>query len=799
MKKFLSVLIFLFLCFSLFAASSGNVLAEWNKLSEDEKWLCLLSEPFLNYYNISRTTVNPEPQGAVKSTNILENDWGLYSKNDVLNCITNYKAGSWCGRKWWLEQADALLKEYPDASIDEIAKLETLEIWQAATLCFYAETKDKLGTHGALALDIVRLLGIIRCSVAVGWFTETEAVGWAKPLMSQLLNAYDSLEDLSAHFAFGWYLYACTLGFSTVGYSTRIAAAIENYSALPEFAGQPVNHNIKFPAKNQNNNRKLTSSDIEYIPGENAEEWYILRQSLRGGESSRSNEENRRLTAIKDEKADIPCVALLNAFGRVYYSNHSVNMLKMQKEWNSLSENEKWLCLLSEPLMVQNSLSITTVNPEKDVASNEGIISLGLLRNSWGLYSREDVLQLVEDYRLKKLGHGVVFTKFKEKLKRGSIEQLAIKECLKNYEIARMYFVSETQNVLGFHGLLAWDYGRILSILRWSVASGWISEMEAVNLAQPFIDELIEAYDSWEDYAVHYAFGRVFYAVSGGMDYDAYLKDVLSCIKKYDLNVPEGLEKNVFTFHNKKFPGKNRRDSRILKYPDAVYEPSKKAASWILAVRAENNISGTKLTENDVLNSFLKQNMKIPAAAYLRASLQANDEVEKLAKLLNQYEGKNLTQNEKNKVIDLYNHLPQNILNYFDGANPAFKNVKEKSELYYIFYTKYAFIAYQAGNMKKMDTAVSNLNEEKFNTADLQYMYCIYYTQKAKDAASSKKYESASEYAKTALYCLKKVEQLRYFGLISNKFMQDYEEILGNLLDECRHNLQGNEVPLQSA
>ena len=66
-------------------------------------------------------------------------------------------------------------------------------------------------------------------------------------------------------------------------------------------------------------------------------------------------------------------------------------------------------------------------------------------------------------------------------------------------------------------------------------------------------------------------------------------------------------------------------------------------------------------------------------------------------------------------------------------------------------------------------------------------------------AASSKKYESASEYAKTALYCLKKVEQLRYFGLISNKFMQDYEEILGNLLDECRHNLQGNEVPLQSA
>ena len=46
MKKTLLLFTLFFLCFSLFAASYNKMLKEWNSLSEDEKWLCLLTEPF---------------------------------------------------------------------------------------------------------------------------------------------------------------------------------------------------------------------------------------------------------------------------------------------------------------------------------------------------------------------------------------------------------------------------------------------------------------------------------------------------------------------------------------------------------------------------------------------------------------------------------------------------------------------------------------------------------------------------------------------------------------------------------
>ena len=202
MKKFLIILMFFSFGLAVFAQSSAQ--KEWDKLSQDEKWLCLLTEPFLSPKGLSTTTVNPEPQGEpVYALEALEKDWELYSKDDVLNLLEKYRNGNWGGRDWWLEKAETLLKKYPNASIDEIAKAENLGIWQVATIWFFAENKELLGTHGTLALDIVRLLGVVRWSVSLGWFTEEEAVNTARPLMAQLLNAYDSWEDFAAHFGIG--------------------------------------------------------------------------------------------------------------------------------------------------------------------------------------------------------------------------------------------------------------------------------------------------------------------------------------------------------------------------------------------------------------------------------------------------------------------------------------------------------------------------------------------------------------------------------------------------------------------
>ncbi len=443
--------------------------------------------------------------------------------------------------------------------------------------------------------------------------------------------------------------------------------------------------------------------------------------------------------------------------------------MQMLKSWSSLSEDEKWFCLLSEPLMEQNSLSIATVNPENYVPVGKKSVSQQILENSWELYSRGDVLVLLENYRLRKLGHSVTYNKLKERLNQtaqksvqAAVEEIAVKDCMEAYLIVRTYFVAEMQDILGEYGLLAWDYGRVLSILRWSIAAGWIPEGEALELAKPFIDELINAYDSWEDYAVHYALGRVFYAVSDGKDYKSYLDTVLAFIKKYDIAVSEKDKDKVFSYHDTKFPGKNRNNNRILTYKDAVYKLSKETVNWISVVKAENSNNGLTKSEISSLMSFLKKKKNIPAAASDLALLQVS--------------GENVPYKTASKA--------------FEEAALTFENVENPSDLYYTFYIQYAFVAYHLNDLKKMEFAISKFKDGAFEAADLQYIYCIYYTEKAKTAGYNKKYEDAIEYAESALLCLKQGNALKFMGLFNKDIIKDSEENLNNMIDKYRHELR---------
>ncbi len=466
---------------------------------------------------------------------------------------------------------------------------------------------------------------------------------------------------------------------------------------------------------------------------------------------------------------------------------------QMLEAWNTLSEEEKWFCLLSEPLMEQNKLSITTVNPEKYVPLGKKSVSQSILEDSWELFSKEDVLTIINEYSLKQSGHGVTFNKLKEQLKQipqNSVEQLAIKECMGSFVIARAYYVAEMQDVLGEYGLLAWDYGRILTVLRWSIAANWLSEEEALNLAKPFIDELINAYDSWEDYAVHYALGRVFYAFSDGKDYNAYLNSVMNCIKKYDIEVSEDQKDKVFTYHNTKFPAKNQHNNRILTYKDAVYKPSKDAASWILVVRAERNIDGLKSSEIASVNNFLKRKINVPAAAYFRTVIQAENESKRLTKSLDQYKDKYLSKDIEKKIVNIYTTAFKNVLKYFDEGNPAFEKVENKNDLYFMFYMRYAFTAHQAGDIKKMGISVANFDDEKCNAADCQNISCVYYTQKAKESYEKEKYEDAVEYAELALYCLQKGKSLPSWEVFGDNFVKGYEKTLNDIISESKYHLR---------
>ena len=89
-----------------------------------------------------------------------------------------------------------------------------------------------------------------------------------------------------------------------------------------------------------------------------------------------------------------------------------------------------------------------------------------------------------------------------------------------------------------------------------------------------------------------------------------------------------------------------------------------------------------------------------------------------------------------------------------------------------------------------MEFAISKFKDGAFEAADLQYIYCIYYTEKAKTAGYNKKYEEAIEYAESALLCLKQGNSLKFMGLFNKDVVKDSEENLNNMIDKYRHELR---------
>ncbi|MBO4728240.1 MAG: DUF1266 domain-containing protein [Spirochaetaceae bacterium] len=356
----------------------------------------------------------------------------------------------------------------------------------------------------------------------------------------------------------------------------------------------------------------MTFADVEYTPGEEAQKWYILRKAIRYGEVYLPYEESHQYYDIVKEKAEIPCVALLKKYGRDFYNN---NAAKMLKDWRN-EDDGKWLCLLTEPFLGARNMSSETVNPEP---KNKGRNSRKYLEDDWKLYSKRDILNLVERYQNGKWGEKQSFIEAKalyEKYPDCPLDEIATIECLGVGKIIDLYYYAETKDKIGEHGLLALDAVRILSVIRWGVAAGWLTEAEAIAAAKPLMTQLLDAYDSWEDFACHFALNWYYYIMRFDYDLPAYQKGLAAERKKYDVPAKSGKKSKTNNSHDIKFPGQNRNDSPILTYDTMFYTPSEDAQMWSLIWKWDR---GDKLSssEKEKLKAARKAKADIPGMAYL--------------------------------------------------------------------------------------------------------------------------------------------------------------------------------------
>lgn len=394
--------------------------------------------------------------------------------------------------------------------------------------------------------------------------------------------------------------------------------------------------------------------------------------------------------------------------------NHPWYVNDWKKEisaWNSLSEYEQYFFMLSLPLISANSLEAFSVNLEPDQNPfDDTCNSRDRLEGGWGCHSKKDFIELIERFHDQGGWHGPWYKRLRQyfdKYPGKSPEEISAIECLGVKNTTCLYFVMQMKEKLGEHGLLAWDYGRFLTVLRWGIAAGWISEQAAMQEAWPIIDELLACYDSWEDYLAHYVIGRGLYALDNHYDVLNYEFDALLDTYKYTRNYETVDKAHQLTFHGFKFPAQKQGGNPVLSYNDVWYSQTGNASQWKTAY-AIYDMDYDDLEKDHIkfLESFCAKNGKVPCLAIMLADVYAQ----------NDYPVK--------KTMAAYESAAKS----FRNALPEKKGINSDSDLYRNFYGRYISRAFAAKDYERMYSALSDLDDEHTTRSQMmQFLYSLYY------------------------------------------------------------------------
>ncbi len=200
-----------------------------------------------------------------------------------------------------------------------------------------------------------------------------------------------------------------------------------------------------------------------------------------------------------------------------------------------------------------------------------------VLNDGWEIFNYD---QLMEHWNELSAGEqNNKYIKLKELLEKYpklSVLEIGKKEQLTVTEVSRMYFVKDKKDLLGIHNLEAWIDGRRISIMRWGIGAGYISEEEATALIKPVVAKIKDDYVSYEEFISHWIAGFCFNAV-------------------FDSTVPECTD-NLLAAHKTArayvpyellaFTGKNADKNHTMTLEESIYTPSELAAKMIPAQKA---------------------------------------------------------------------------------------------------------------------------------------------------------------------------------------------------------------------
>ncbi len=192
------------------------------------------------------------------------------------------------------------------------------------------------------------------------------------------------------------------------------------------------------------------------------------------------------------------------------------------KEYPELNDNQKiWLAALPAIIMSSNKSKLDTLEVEEITeASIEKWKKI--LSRDWSIDNRDDLIETIA--KMEYSGHDDSYNLLKNLMIEN--EYIPLQDILKQETLSsknRKYYAflqihrEEYENI----DLIAWDLGRMTSLVRWGYQVGFLSEPESWNIMLYFGQKIQKYYSSWEEYGRAYGLGRIFWASGFGKE-DSY-------------------------------------------------------------------------------------------------------------------------------------------------------------------------------------------------------------------------------------------------------------------------------------
>ena len=361
--------------------------------------------------------------------------------------------------------------------------------------------------------------------------------------------------------------------------------------------------------------------------------------------------------------------------------------------WDSLPEYEQFAIACTSNIFERNHdfhLDLCTrINFNNDSEFGKRIL------NGDGVYNHEQLIKELNDIP----SAFSPFDKYQEALEKNPQISVIKFSAIKDYNIATaggLYYLNSKKELLSSHFREAWIAARTISVIRWGLGAGYISEKEAVELIIPIVEQVKNDFSSFEDFNAHWIACYCFNFFEKN-EINATIERLVNATNSARAYIP---------FEKLAFSGKNADKEHSLTVEKLYFVPDEtvqKLNSFLLIQNAYKDGKYTKDTLVQLIQeeaadedlSNLACNLHLALMQKLSTPQERIDYLESKWNFICTIEDMNgtypfavtryitdlITLYKPQKVVDLYNTLPQefqtdlDIYFYYGYANYLLANL----------------------------------------------------------------------------------------------------------------------------